>query len=341
MRYDDVKLQGLFSRILNEQQTTKEDVSDLKAYIKKVFGDGSVTPDPSLLHQFNNLVVREADKLVKPEVTQMIGLLADFRTSPLGQLVQYEIPQNHRAKVVWAAHGTGVDLHRVEGQRSKVAVPQKFQTGFYYEPLSLSKEEVEFFRQLVRDVADAKLRLYMENIAKTIQTAIASSTIPTNNTAIGNNLSLTDYNKVASTLARYGGRPVFIGDTLLIDYFAMQQATNPTFEKLLTDDIRNELLTSLNPATIGRTVAVNLVNPFTDETNSKTELPVNEGYMFPSGRNANAKPFKVIEYGGLRQLTEQDIEDERIKLKLTQEAAIELVFPEIIGYVREDAAVSL
>lgn len=340
MRYNDEKLVGLFSRVMNETATSLEDRDDLKAYVKKVFGDGSFNPDPSLLWQFNNLVVREADKLAKPEATQMIGLMADFQTAPVGQLVQYTIPQKHKAKVVWAAHGTGVDLVRVEGQKSKIAVPQKFQTGFYYEPLSLSQDEVEFFRKLVRDVADAKLRLYMEVIARTTQSAIASSIIPNANVITGNNLSITDYNKVASTLARYGGRPVFVGDTLLIDYFAMQQATNPTFEKLLTDGLRNELLTSLNPSTIGRTVAVNLINPFVDETNTKTELPVNQGFMFPSGQNANAKPFKVIEYGGLKQMTEQDIEDERIKVKLTQEAAIELVFPEVLGFIEEQAALN-
>ncbi len=34
------------------------------------------------------------------------------------------------------------------------------------------------------------------------------------------------------------------------------------------------------------------------------------------------KPFSVVEYGGLRQLTEQDIEDERIKMKIVQDASV-------------------
>lgn len=333
------KLKGLFTRAMNAQTTTPEDEKDIKEYITKVFGDGSVTPDPSLLHQFNNLVVQKADEIAKPLATDILSLLANFKTSSPGTLVQYDIPVKNRAKVVWAANGTGVDLVRVEGSKSKIAVPQKFQTGFYYEPLDLANGSVENFRKLVNDIANAKVRLYFEVVSKLTATAVASTEIPTANVKVGANLTLADYNKVASTLARYGGKPVFVGDTLLIDFFAMQQATDSVYKGLLTDDLKEELLTALNPSTIGRTTAVNLVNPFIDETNSKVDLPVNIGYMFAGG--VSQKPFQIVEYGAMRQMTEQDMEDERIKLKITQEAAIELVFGQAIGYIEEQASVAL
>ncbi|OME55391.1 hypothetical protein BSK59_12995 [Paenibacillus odorifer] len=336
MTYDNTKIEQLFKRVLNSKETSLSDASDIKAYCEKVFGNGTATPDPSLLHQFNNLVVQEADKISKPEVSKILNLLANFQTRNPGQLVQYKIPTKTKTKVVWAANGTGVDLHRVEGQKTKIAEPKKFQTGFYYEPIDLVNDSVENFRKLVSDIGEAKLRLYMEQVSKLVRSAIASTLIPNANVKTGNALNLTDYNKVASTLGRYGGRPIFVADTLLIDYFAMQQATDPTIKGLLYDDIKKELLTSLNPTTIGRTTAVNLVNPFTDETNSKVQLPVNEGYMFAG--DVSQKPFQIVEYGGMRQMTEQDSEDERIKLKITQEAAVELVFGEIIGYVREDSS---
>lgn len=338
MRYDETKIKALFSRVLDDKTTSKEDAIDIKEYCAKVFGNGSVTPDPSMLHQFNNLIVQEADKLAKPKTSKVSDLLATFVARERGDLYQYDIPQDRKAKVVWAALGTGVDLVRVDNKKTRIATPENFQTGFSYEPLDLVKDSVENFRKLVDDVSEAKLRLYMTQISKLMQAAIASSLVPSANVKTGNNLTLADYNKVASTLQRYGGRPVFVGDTLLIDYFAQQQAGG-IYKDLLTDDLRSELRTSLNPTSIGRTTAVNLVNPFLDATNSSVELPVNEGYMLAG--TVKQKPFIIAEYGGLRQYTETDADIERVKMKLAQEAAVELVFGEAIGFIREDASVSL
>lgn len=61
--------------------------------------------------------------------------------------------------------------------------------------------------------------------------------------------------------------------------------------------------------------------------------------MFAGG--VSQKPFSVVEYGGLRQLTEQDIEDERIKMKIVQDASVNLLFGEAIGIIEEQAAVSI
>lgn len=337
-KYSETKLQELFQRVLNEKTTSVEDSGDIKEYITKVFGNGSVTPDPSMLHQFNNLIVKEADKIAKPKVSKISDLLATFVQRERGDIYQYTIPQDRKAKVVWAALGTGVDLVRVDRRKSKVATPEHFQTGFTYEPLDLVKESVDNFRKLIDDVSEAKVRLYMQQISKLMQAAISSSLIPAANVKTGNNLTLADYNKIASTLQRYGGRPVFTADTLLIDYFAQQQATG-TYKDLLTDNLREELRTALNPTSIGRTTAVNLVNPFLDETNSSVELPVNEGYMVAG--SVSQKPFIIVEYGGMRQFTETDADLERVKMKIAQEAAIELLFGEAIGFIREDASVNL
>lgn len=338
MRYDETKIRALFSRVLDQKNTSMDDANDIKEYCNKVFGNGSVTPDPSMLHQFNNLIVQEADKFAKPKLTKVVELLATFVQKERGDIYQYNIPQDRKTKVVWAALGTGVDLVRVDKRKTKTAAPENFQTGFSYEPLDLVKDSVENFRKLVDDVSEAKIRLYMNQVSKLIQAAIASTVIPNANVKQGDNLTLADYNKLVSTLQRYGGRPIFIGDPLLIDHFALQQ-TGAVYKELLTDDIRDELRTALNPTSIGRSTAVNLVNPFLDETNSSVELPVNEGYML-TGTNAQ-KPFIIVEYGGLRQFTETDADIERVKMKIAQEAAIELMFGEAIGYIRENSAVSL
>ncbi|MEI2464999.1 hypothetical protein [Niallia taxi] len=338
MKLDAMKLKGLFSRVYNNKME-ETDSSDIKSYITKVFGDGSQTPDPSALHQFNTLVVETADEIAKPMVTNLLSLFAKVENRNRGDLVELKIPQKNKAKVVWSAAGSGVDLVRVENRKSIVAVPTHLSTGFYYEPLDLVKESEEYFRKLVNDVANAKVRLFLDKINEITATAISSGKIPSNNVVTGANLTIAQYNKVASTLQRYGGRPVFVADSLLIDYFAMQQATDSTLKNLLSEGIKDELLTSLNPSTIARTTAVNLVNPFTDETNSKVELPVNKGYMFAGG--VEQKPFSIIEYGGLRQMTEQNIEDERVQIKITQDVALNLVFGEAIGIIEEQSAVTL
>ena len=82
MKYDDKKLKGLFSRVYNNKMIEGEEANDrvdLVEYSKKVFGEGGSNPDPSLLHQFNNLVVQQADEIAKPKVTDMIGLLANVQ----------------------------------------------------------------------------------------------------------------------------------------------------------------------------------------------------------------------------------------------------------------------
>lgn len=338
MKLKTDQLRGLMSRVrTNKMEAT--DAEDIKTYIKAVFNDGRTNPDPSMLHQFNNLVVEQADQIAKPIVTDILGIFADVTSAAPGTIKQIKIPQKNRAKMIWSATGSGVDLVRVEGRKTITAEPQHLSTGFYYEPLDLVKDSVEHFNILVNDVAQAKVRMYLDKVYQLIEAARASGKIPAANVAAGANLTLAQYNKVGATLKRYGGRPVFIADALLIDHFGMQQMTDDKFGKFATDELRNEWLTALNPTTIGRTTAVNLVNPFLDETNSKVELPVNKGYMFAGG--VSQKPFSVVEYGGLKQLQEQNIEDERIKVKLTQDASVTMLFGEAIGYIKEDAAVQL
>lgn len=337
MKFSNEKLKGLFSRVYNNTME-ENDYADIKELIKKVFGNGDSNPDPSLLHQFNEVVVKTADEIAKPMITDMLGLFANKSNQQRGNIVEIKIPQQNKAKVVWSATGSGVDLVRVEGKKSIVATPAHLSTGFYYEPLDLVTESVDYFRKLVDDVANAKAKLYLDKVYEMIAKAVTSGKIPAANVVSGSNLTIAQYNKLASTISRVaGGKTIFVADSLMIDYFLDQQQT--TKPNLLTDRIREEILTALNPSEIGRTVAVNLVNPFVDENNNKVELPVNKGYMFSGG--TNKKPFEIVEYGGLRQLTATDIEDERVKMKITQDASINLIFGHAVGMVTEDAAVTL
>jgi hypothetical protein len=327
------------SKKIADKEQVNKDYDDIKALCNKVFGDGSVTPDPSLLHQFNNIIVQAADEIARPMATDMLGLLADFRTAKPGDIYAYTIPQNHRATIKFAANGTGTDLTRVEGGKKTVAVPQAMQTGFYYEPLSFVQDSVDEFNLLINDIANAKIRLYWKQISKVFQAAISSTKIPATNVKTGSGLVLADLDKIAGVIQRvgYGGRPVLVADSLFIDYFAGLMVADATKSKLLTDGVKEELLSALNITQLGKITAVNLINPFIDESNTKVELPVNEGYMF-SG-TATTKPLVIVEYGNMRQFTEQNPEDERIKMMLKQDCAIEMVVGQNVGYLRDSSII--
>lgn len=334
MAFDTEKLNGLFSRVMNSKMV-ENDETKLEAYIKEVFGQGA-TPSQHELHQFNNLVVKQADEIARAKATDILNILADYVRRPSVEVYQYDIPVEHKAKVVWTANGTSVEHTRIEGKKSRIATPVKLSAGFNYETLSLQKGDVESFKNLVNLVADAKVDLYFKTIGELMQAAVASGDIPAVNVKTGTGLTLQDYNAVASKLTRYGGRPVFIADVALIDHFAFQQTTDTTFKELLTDELKAELANDLSIAKIGRTTAVSLVNPFIAGTgNTKTELPVDEGYMFAGG--VKMKPFKVIEFGGLTQYTDFDYNLERVEMKLTQECAFEFIQGEAVGYIQDDS----
>lgn len=51
-------------------------------------------------------------------------------------------------------------------------------TGFYYEPLDLVTDSIVYFNKLVNDIADAKVRLYLDKIHQLTASAITAGKIP-------------------------------------------------------------------------------------------------------------------------------------------------------------------
>lgn len=334
----EMEISKLFDRVYNNKMIITDEVNDekdLKAYCERVFGNGEFNPDPSALHQFNNLVVKKADEVAKPMLTDIIGLLANYQSEKRGNVIEFTLPSKRKARFVWSANGVGVDLIRVAGKQKEVAVPRTFSTGFYYEPDDLVQDSVNSFNDLVNNLAEAKINLYLKEINKIIAAAKTAQKIPTKNVKEGSNVTLAEYTAIASTLARYGGRPLFIADTLLIDKIAQQQSITDGISNLLTDKYKIELLNELNITTIGRTDAMNLVNPFIDDKNSVTELPVNIGYMLAG--EGRLKPFTVVEYGGMRQTTDTDFETGRVMMKIFQDASINLVFASTLGFIKDES----
>ena len=334
------EMKKLFNRVYNDEMTvdaeTKLHDSDtIKAICEKVFGDGSVTPGPETLHNFNNLIIEFAEEVAKPIVSDLTEYLASYKKETRGNVKQFKLPRNVKTKLVWSANGSGVDLIRVAGKKTILAVPQTFSTGFYYEPADLVTDSVTTFRQLIDDLAEAKARLYLEKISAVITAGVTGSDIPSNNVVSGSNTAIADYNKLVSRASRYGGVPTLIADSVMINDLAMKQVADTTLSNVISDDYGDELLRSLNVTSIGRSRAINLINPFTDLANSQVDLNVQEGYMVTG--LGQVKPVNIVEYGGMRQAGETHMEDGRVKVKIEMDASVILVHGNVLFYLKDTA----
>lgn len=332
MKFDTKKLHTLFNSVM-DNTLDMENEKKVKAYLNQVFGNGR--PSPEALHQFNEVVVRQADIIVQKKATSILEILADVVRLPSGNSYVYTIPQSHKAKWVWSARGTSVEHVRLGSSSQRTITPTRISTGLYYELESLAQAEVPYFQELVQLVADAKINLYFEQISMAFKQAVAQGRIPSNNVLDGSNLTLRQYTEFMNKFTRYGGRPVLVADPLLIDQFAFGATSDAIYQHLLYPELQKSLVEDLNVTQIGRTTAVNLINPYVvGSGNTKTMLPVNEGYVFASGA---LKPFKIVEFGEMKQWTEFDSDLEQVQIKLTQDFGMDFIEGEQIGYIVDDA----
>lgn len=322
---------ALFNRVLNnkmiEADVEKGVVSDeetITAICQKTFGEEGSLPNRQYLEVFNGLIIEKANEIAKPLVTNLLGLLANTEVRTRGNIKKILLPRKIKSKMIWSASGAGVDLMQVGGKKSVLAIPATITGGFSYETQDFAKSAVENFKALVQDVANEKLRIYIAQVVALTDAAIASGDIPANNVITGSNTSITDYNKLASRAARYGGRPTLMADTIMIDDLATKINGDAALTKLISDQYADELLTALNVTTLGRTTAFNLVNPFTDDKNTKVDLDVQKGYIVAG--EGNQLPFDITEYGTLQQSDYATFEDGRVMVKLQQDVSIKLVY---------------
>ena len=133
-RLDENKLVKVGVMVCNEKadvtydNETKKYIATDNGYIKqlceKVFGDGSTNPDPSMLHQFNNILVKTADNIVEPTVKEMLSALANYQTVPVTATVFYDIPLlKNRPRIMYTAVGSTADLVRIDqNEQKKMAI---------------------------------------------------------------------------------------------------------------------------------------------------------------------------------------------------------------------------
>lgn len=331
------KTSALFNRVYFSKME-ENDETILKEVLNATFGKGGL-PNPALLHDFNELVVKQATVVVKPKLQDLLSIFASFKPAKEGEVVKYEVPKGVKAKFKRHGAGSAVQHVRADVGESILAQAVEYSTGFQYDTAVFQNgDPVGEFKRLVDDIAEAMARNIFEEVTAVISKAVETQDIPANNILSGANITLKDYNKVVSRLMRYGGVPVFVADTLLIDHFAEQQATVAN-GNLITDSMIEGIVRDLYPTKVGRSNAVSLINPFTDKTNSKTEYKVNEGYLLAT--DGKVKPVAVTTFGSLKQKSTADFNDERVLLKLAYSADVTLFAGELIGKVTETSAVTL
>lgn len=341
----DVKqAQAMMLRVYNnqsikadEENNVKGDEEIIKELCSKVFGDGSVTPNPALLHDFNNIVVRVADEVARPDIEQLLNYFAEFQNVPADtQMVMYTHDHPKYLKFKWSADGSEPILRRVEEGRQDYITISNIQTGISYNPLTLNSNCVENFRALVSQVAQAKTQLVYETIMHMIQKAVSSSPspIPAQQRVSSSNITTADFNKVANMVGRRtSSKPIFIADTVFIDHFAEQIETKNF--NIIGDSLKDAFY-GYNVTDLRTANAIPLVNNFTTLDGVKTQFPVNTGYIVGGAGNAR-KPFEVALAGGLTQITETEAIEGRIKMTVRQKIGIDFLAGYNLAVLTDDS----
>lgn len=347
---DFLKTLELGKRIYNNKMLEKKDeqgsviLSDedaIKALVEQTFTSSGDVRNIEQLRFFNRLIVETADEEAKPRIQPIIDLVSDYSSVGRYDKIVYEVPKKAKIKMALTATGAGVDFVRISPSQKKVpAKPETHQFGAYYNIDQMISDPVNEFRKAVNHVAEQKVSYIYSKIMSLVNKAKSTGGIPSNQLVEGANISFMDYRALENKLLRYGKgvKPVMIADRNLIDSLAMKQATlslGVTGKEgiLLTDELRRELLKDTEINEFSRTTAIPTDNPFTENTHTKVDLPVNEGIVIAGGEKS---PFKIREFGAMRTAQGMpDIEDERVNMKIDIKMDITLLYGEAMGYVKD------
>ncbi len=353
---DFTKIVELGKRIYNNKMLEKRDeqgnivLSDeeaIKSLVEQTFTNDGEIKNLEQFRVFNKLIVETAETEAKPRIEPILNYVADYQIVGRYDKVVYEVPKQAKISMALTATGAGVDFKRVSpGQKKQPAKAETHQFGAYYNISEMISDPVNEFKNAVNYVVEYKVKYFFNKIMELTNKAKTIGTIPSDQILENANIDVMDYrNKLENRLLRYGNgaRPIMIADRNLIDSLAVKQATVnlgvPGKEGLLlTNELRNSLLRDVEITQIMRTTAIPTDNPFTNDTNSKVDLPVNEGLVIAGG---NKSPFKIREFGGMRVAQGlPDIEDERVNMKIDFKVDITLLLGQAMGYIK-DTSVTL
>lgn len=351
---EELDIMGIATRVFNNASKEKKveemvngvmsevvynDDELLRAYCRKVFPKTSgQIPDPSALWKFNTIMVELADNLiVKPNIDQFLGFIAETEQLDANtSLKQIKIETDYNINFTLVAHDSGVRTVKLGDSKTISQLPFTIGFGLTYDPLTKTDDEVNWYRKTIKEIGRAKSAYIYRKIFELIK---AAGTLPAANVKEGTGLTFNDIKKVARTIQRRtGSKAVLLADELLLDYIASKMISDTAgggLQPLLYDGLRAELFANMAPTNFGTFTGVPMENHFTDENNTKYQYKENEGIMV--GSSDQHKAVKVSLIGGMTQKTDTELKDDRVTMWVQQSLAITLVYPNRVGYIREDS----
>lgn len=349
----DIKQLGMAKRVYNNKMEVEKDkegniiAGDEMALTKLV--NSAFTKDGEInnyqaFRDLNKLILVGAEEFGQADFQKVINMVADYERVGANDIKIYELPKEKvKATMKLTATGSGVDFTRIPSYKNtELATPVKHQFGVYYNVSRMISDPVNEYKNAVDIVREEKVKYILSKIYSVASAAATAGKIPAQQIHTDANMTFPDFRSIESSLIRYGRntRPVLIADPAFISSLVDKQATvnvNDNISKYLTDDLREKLLSATTFETVGRTICINLDNPYTDKMNSKVDLPVNEAIMISGG---SSSPFKVTEFGGLTMLEDtlnQNIETEQVHLKISYKVDVTLLLTQAIAYLKDTA----
>ena len=349
----DIKQLGMAKRVYNNKMEVEKDKEGniiagdemaLTKLVNSAFTKNGEINNYQAFRDLNKLILVGAEEFGKADFQKVINMLADYEQVGANDIKIYELPKEKvKATMKLTATGSGVDFTRIPSYRNtELATPVKHQFGVYYNVSRMISDPVNEYKNAVDIVREEKVKYILSKIYSVASAAATAGKIPAQQIHTDANMTFPDFRSIESSLIRYGRntRPVLIADPAFISDLVDKQATvnvNDNISKYLTDDLREKLLSATTFETVGRTICINLDNPYTDKMNTKVDLPVNEAIMIAGG---SSSPFKVTEFGGLTMLEDtlnQNIETEQVHLKISYKVDVTLLLTQAIAYLKDTA----
>lgn len=316
------------------------DTEAIKSLCEKVFTKDGRVRNIEDLRSFNALIVDVASEMAQAKLQPILDAVSNFSQVGRYDIKVYEIPKKARVHTALSATATGVDFVRITaGLTKKSAKMEQHQFGAEYNIDRMISDPVNEFRNAVDYVMEYKIKYVFGKVMALARSGVSLGKIPTGQQINTANITLAQFKAVENKMLRYGNRvaPILIADVNLIDSLASKQTMLAVAGDLTTDALKTELLREINISKISRTIAIPTDNPFTDDMNSKMDLPVNEGIMLAGG---DKSPFYITEFGGMRTTDGLPaIEDEVVRMKIDFRMDITLLYGSAMAYIIDTAVI--
>jgi hypothetical protein len=309
----------LCSKVVNDKATVEE-LAEFSQAMSVIKSKGA---SPQAIWELNEIIVKQAQEILKPKM-DFLNYVAETSHVAHGQKIEWRKPKG-KIKMKWSARGTTVDYTRIGFQEKFTAEPVKIQGGAYYEYDQLLSGSSEGFKGVVEMlVQDMEDQIVAKAIA-VLHTAMSSA--PSPNRWAGAGIALNNFNAVTSVVQRYNRKASALCD---ID-FAKKLVGLVGADKM-SDGMKDTLNQNGLFSVINGVDIVVYTNPFADETNSKTVAPREFAYILPAGVD---KPIKIGFEGELYQLSDTDIDSERVFLKVGQKVSVDVFDTVNIGELND------